>query len=165
MRTLSVQKHRSCFIRKLKLQSLQTALFKGVDIITLFKEIKNADEDDKSWRQQVIRLARLQQIKIKQRLIIARAFGQDKGFGLGILFVFYLHFQIIVRILVICYDDIQADAVARVVRINSFFCLNVVDVGNFYLQQLLQQMLADAFARHNLLEDEVTLNRQVGKFC
>ncbi len=46
MRTLSVQKHRSCFIRKLQLQVFQTALFKGVDIVTLFKEIKNTDEDD-----------------------------------------------------------------------------------------------------------------------
>ena len=46
MRTISVQKHRGCLIRKLQLQILQTTLFKGVDIVTLFKEIKNTDEDD-----------------------------------------------------------------------------------------------------------------------
>ena len=69
------------------------------------------------------------------------------------------------RVFIIRYDDIKADAAAGVLRIKRLFCLQIVNVCNFYLQQLLQQMLADALARHNLFEDEVTLNRQVGKFC
>ena len=39
--------------------------------VKTLKEIKNADEDDVGWWQQVIRLSGLQQINIKQRLIIA----------------------------------------------------------------------------------------------
>ena len=71
MRTFGVQNHRGRFIGKLQLQIFQTTLLKGVDIITFFKEIKNADKNDKCRWQQVIRLSLLQQINIKQRLIIA----------------------------------------------------------------------------------------------
>ena len=69
------------------------------------------------------------------------------------------------RVFIIRYDDIKADAAAGVLRLKRLFCLQIVDVGNLYLQQLLQQMLADALARHNLLEDEVALDSQVCEFC
>ena len=165
MRTLCVQNHGGCFIGKLQLPILQTTLFKGINVIILFKEIKNADKNNKCRRQQVIRLSLLQQINIKQRLIIPRTLGQNMGVRIGILIVFHLHLQIVVRVFIVRYDDIKADATAGVLRLKRLFCLNVVDVCNLYLQQLLQQMLADAFARHNLLEDEVTLDCQVCKFC
>ena len=67
MRTFGVQNHGGRFIGKLQLQILQTTFFKGIDIITFFKEIKNTDKNDKGRWQQVS----LQQINIKQRLIIA----------------------------------------------------------------------------------------------
>ena len=165
MRTLSIQNHGGCFIGKLQLQILQAALFKSIDIITLFKEIKNADKNDKGRWQQVIRLSLLQQINIKQRLIITGTLGQDVGVRIGIFIVFHLHLQIIVRVFIIRYDYIKADAAAGVLRLKRLFCLQIVDIRNFYLQQLLQQMLADALARHNLLEDEVALDCQVCKFC
>ena len=69
------------------------------------------------------------------------------------------------RVFIIRYDDIKADAAAGVLRLKRLFCLNVVNVCNFYLQQLLQQMLADTLALHNLLEDEVALDSQVCEFC
>ena len=131
----------------------------------LFKEIKNADKNDKCRWQQVIRLSLLQQINIKQRLIIAWALGQDVGVRIGIFIVFHLHLQIIMRVFIVRYDDIKADTATGVLRLKRLFCLQVLDVRNLNLQQLLQQMLANALARHNLFEDEVTLNRQVCKFC
>ncbi len=69
------------------------------------------------------------------------------------------------RVFIIRYNDIKADAAAGVLRLKRLFCLQIVDVGNLYLQQLLQQMLADALARHNLFEDEVALDSQVCEFC
>ena len=146
MRTLSIQQHSGCFIRKLQLQILQTTFFKGVDIITFFKEIKNADKNDKGRWQQVIRLSLLQQINIKQRLIIARTLRQNVGVRIGIFIVFHLHLQIIMRVFVVRYDDIKAYAAAGVLRLKRLFCLQVLDVRNLNLQQLFQKMLTDAFA-------------------
>ena len=68
-------------------------------------------------------------------------------------------------VFIIRYDYIKADATAGVLRLKRLFCLQIVDIRNFYLQQLLQQMLADTLARHNLLENEVALDCQVCKFC
>ena len=44
------------------------------------------------------------------------------------------------RVFIVRYDDIKADTAAGVLRLKRLFCLNVVNVCNFYLQQLLQQI-------------------------
>ena len=69
------------------------------------------------------------------------------------------------RVFIVRYDDIKTDATAGVLRLKRLFCLQVLDIRNLYLQQLLQQVLADALARHNFLEDEIALDCQVCKFC
>ena len=51
------------------------------------------------------------------------------------------------RVFIVRYNDIKPDATAGVLRLKRFFCLNVVNVSNLYLQQFLQQMLTDTLAR------------------
>ena len=127
--TLSVQNHGSCFIRKLQVQILQTMLFKGINIIAFSKKIKDTNKYDIGWRQQVIILALLQQVDIHQRLIIACTLGQHIIFD-----IIDLHFQVIMRVLVIRHDDIQTNATTCIVRLKRFFSLEVADVSNFNLQ-------------------------------
>ena len=134
MRTLGIQNHSSCFIWKLQLQILQTTLFKGINIISLGKKIKNTDKNDIGWRQQIIFLILLQQVNIHQCLIVACALGQHVVFCVRIFGVLDLHFQIVMRILVICHNDVQTDATADEFRLKGFFCLQVIDISNFDLQ-------------------------------
>ena len=134
MRTLGIQNHNSCFIGKLQLQILQTTLFKGINIIFFGKRIKDTDKNDIGWRQQIIFLVLLQQVNIHQCLIVAGTLGQHVVFGVRIFGVLNLHFQIIMRILVICHNDVQTDTTADEFRLKGFFCLQVVDISNFDLQ-------------------------------
>ena len=65
---------------------------------------------------------------------IAQTLGQDKGFGVGIFIILYLHFQIVMRVFVILHYYIQTDATACVVGFKRFFGFNVVDISNLNLQ-------------------------------